>query len=40
MIIFISLLDSNNMMGRVGHEDVDTMSDAESAVGNMLVTGV
>ena len=31
-------MDSDDMMGLVGHEDVDTMNDAEGVVENLSVT--
>jgi len=37
-IIFIGPMDSDDMMGLVGHEDVDTMNDAEGVVENLSVT--
>ena len=37
-IIFISHIDSDDMMGLVGYEDVNTVSDAESVVGTLSVT--
>ena len=36
-IIFISPMDSNDIVGLVGHDDEDTVSDAESAIWNMPV---